>query len=120
MLSRGRVGDASSFSSPSRHAILALEAFVDAPVALRPLFAAADLLGTAGVARIAHLSFFAVGSNVDYWVDRRVHRLHVVRLCGSALDAVDMMGLILESGRCGCRYFVQEPPQTRIASSMNR
>lgn len=64
-------------------------------MALRAFFAAADLLGTAGVARVAHLSFFAVGSNVYYWIDRRVHRLHVVRLCGTALEVVDMMGLIL-------------------------
>lgn len=115
-----RVGDASSLSSPPRHAIFALEAFFDAPMALWAFFAAADLLGTAGVARVAHLSFFAVGSNADYWADRRVHRHHVERVCGKALVVVDMMGLILESGRCGCSYFVQEPPQTRIASSMSR
>lgn len=88
-------------------------------MALRAFFAAADLLGTAGVARVAHLSFFAVGSNVHYWADRRVHRLHVDRIWGKALVVVDMMGLILESGCCACSYFVQEPPKAWIASSIH-
>lgn len=88
-------------------------------MALWAFFAAADLLGTAGIARVAHLSFFAVGSDVDYWADGRMHRLHVDKVCRKALVVVDMMGLIIESGRCGRSHFVQEPPQAWIASSMH-